>query len=181
MLHYYVHRKNRGFTLTEMLATMIIAGILFAVATPSFLGLFNNSKVKSGLEQLQGALTEAQRQAMRNGKTCQVKLDTEIIDGVPRKVVTINDSIDDSGCLLSKRILSQGVSTASTSSLGNPPKISFSHKGNTPDSGTIVLYSSNSSGEKRCLAISNGLGIMRTGIYNSDTSSITADNCKTSD
>ncbi len=186
MLPYNVHRKVRGFTLTEMLATMIIAGVLFAVATPSFLGWFNNSKVKSGLEQLQGALTEAQRQAMRKGKICSVTIETKKIDGESRDVITFykpesKPPYKYSGCLLSDRILPKGVILKPKLNTTSPPRIEFSLKGNTRNGGTIVVSMSDDSGEKRCLVISPGLGIMRTGIYNGDTSSITSDNCTTSD
>jgi hypothetical protein len=47
--------------------------------------------------------------------------------------------------------------------------------------GTVVIYSSDSSTNKMgCLAISNGLGIIRTGDYNGSTASISANNCTTS-
>ena len=156
MLPYNAHRKERGFTLTEMLVTAIIGSILMAVATPSFLSLFNNSKVKSALEQVQGALTEAQRQAMRRGKSCTITLDTT------NNKITTKTKSGSEGCLLSDRTLPDGVVMTTNIKDKN---IKFSHKGNTTASGKGVLVLSNGSGEKRCLTVSTTLGAMRTGIY----------------
>ena len=170
MLPYNAHRKERGFTLTEMLVTAIIGSILMAVATPNFLSLFNNSKVKSALEQVQGALTEAQRQAMRRGKSCTITLDTT------NKKIKITPSSDSEGCLLSDRTLPDGVVMTTNISSSN---IKFSHKGNTTlsDKGVVVLSIANGSGEKRCLTVSTTLGAMRTGTYDGNPSSPTSDDC----
>ena len=158
MLPYNVHRQERGFTLTEMLATAIIGSILMAVATPSFLSLFNNSQVKSALEQVQGALTEAQRQAMRRGKSCTITLNT-----TDNKITPSSGS---EGCLLSDRTLPKGVVMTTDMSGGN---ITFSHKGNTTANNKVVVLSiANGSGEKRCLTVSSTLGAMRTGTYDDD-------------
>ena len=75
MWHWNV-RKNQGFTLIEMLATAIIIGIVAAISAPNLLGLLNRNRVNQGLVQLEGAIKEAQRQAIRNGKTCKIKLTT---------------------------------------------------------------------------------------------------------
>lgn len=58
-----------------------------------------------------------------------------------------------------------------------PPRITFSSKGNTNNSGTIVINSVNNPYEKRCLVIANGLGIVRTGIYQGDIFSISGVQC----
>ncbi|MEL4894318.1 hypothetical protein P9B04_02515, partial [Crocosphaera sp. Alani8] len=56
----------------------------------------------------------------------------------------------------------------------------FSFKGTTTEMGTIVVQPTKGSGEKRCLVISRGLGIMRTGVYEPDPleDSISGENCK---
>ena len=167
MLPYNVHKQEQGFTLTEMLTTAIIGSILMAVATPSFLSLFNNGQVKSALEKVQGSLTEAQRQAMRRGKSCTITLDTS-----NNKITPSSGS---EGCLLSDRTLPDGVVMTTNISGSN---ITFSHKGNTTlNNGVVVLSIANSSSEKRCLTVSTTLGVMRTGTYDGNPSSPTANNC----
>ncbi len=176
MLLFNVNKNEEGFTLTELMITGVVVSILAAIVAPNFLGLYDNYKVKSSFQELQGALQEAQRQAMRKSQTCKLQLDTVNIDGESRQRITVEKPGGDpnkySGCLLSDRILDKNVTLTTTLS-GNPPKLAFSFKGTTTDSGTIVLSRSDGSGEKKCLAISNGLGIMRTGIYNDSTSDCT--------
>ena len=169
---YDVHKKERGFTLTEMLVTVIVAGILAAITTPSMVGMFNNSKVKSALEELNGALTEAQRQAMRRGKSCTVSIDTT------HNQITVATGTGSEGCLLSDRTFPDELKMTTNIS-GNQVKFSF--RGNTTlsDQGTIVITTQNGSGDQRCLVVSNALGAIKTGIYNGNATSPTAANCNT--
>lgn len=47
-----MQRVAKGFTMVELLITLIIAGIIIAFATPSFLDLMERNRVKSTTEQL---------------------------------------------------------------------------------------------------------------------------------
>ena len=173
-----ISQKEQGFTIIETITTLIVAGILTAIATPSLVGMYRQQKVKEALEQLEGALEEAQRQAMLKGQGCLVDIDT-----------TNNEiSSANSNCLLSTRSLPEEV-TMATNIAGGTPQIEFSYKGNTSNittnpanaQGTIVISRTDSSGYRRCLVITNGLGIMRTGFYDGSTSPITSNNCTTSE
>ena len=60
MLLYDVLKKsNKGFTLVEMIAAVIIVGIIAALAAPNLLGMLNQARVKDGLGQVEGAIREA--------------------------------------------------------------------------------------------------------------------------
>lgn len=179
MLLSNARKNSEGFTLIETLIIVVIIGILSAIAAPSFLGLFNRNKVNDALSQVQGALQEAQRDAIRKSKSCAVTINTT------DKIITSPCLVTGSRDLCDERN-SVGNCTKSriaiaTNLIGTPPIITFSFRGNTTNSGTIVVYTSdNSSSKKGCLAISNGLGIMRTGNYTGATSSaITDDACTT--
>lgn len=175
MSPYNAHKKDRGFSLIEMLVALIIAGILTAISVPSLVGWYNQIKVKQAIDELEGALKEAQRQAMRKGKSCTVTINntTKRITGHEGTTGTGNSN----GCLLGDRRLWQKTEIDTNYTNPNPTKITFSYKGNTTNIGTIVVSTTEATNEKRCLVISSALGAMRTGFYQGDLSSIDAGNC----
>ena len=160
-------KRDRGFTLIELMVTLIIVGVIAAIASPNFVGFLNRIRVDNSLEQLLGAIRETQRLAMRYGSSCKIYIDpdTNILDAT------------DNNCLLNTRTINENVDIRTNLS-GSTPNISFSHKGNTTKMGTIVL-SSNLTDTQKCFVISLGLGIMRTGDYTGNkTGSVSANNCR---
>ncbi len=178
MLLYNAHKKsNQGFTLIEMMVVVIIVGVVAAIAAPNFLGLLNQTRVKDGLAQVEGAIKEAQRQAIRRGKTCKIKFVTKTIDGKLRETINVVDSTDTgetvaadfyNGCLLEERILPIDVDLIT----GGITKITFTVKGNTQaDSEGIIQISHPQTTTVKCLQIAGLLGNILTGDYDSETSS----------
>jgi len=160
--------NDRGFSLIELAIVVCIIGIIAAIAVPNFLGLLNRNRINEGIEKLEGAIKESQRQAMRQGKMCRVNInpDTNIVTGNP------------TNCLLSDRAIRDDL-TIRTNLSGNPPNINFSSKGNTTKMGTIVL-SSDGTDTQKCFVISLGLGISRTGNYTGGKiGSVSANQCET--
>jgi prepilin-type N-terminal cleavage/methylation domain-containing protein len=145
MLLYNARRSNSGFTLTEMIVTIIIIGVIAAIAAPNLLGLLNRNRVNEAVRQIEGAIKEAQRQAIRESSSCTVNITsaTRTVSG---------------GCLLSNRIINSNVN------INSDHTIAFSGKGNTDSSATIVVSTSNNNVQK-CLNISAGLGLIREGDY----------------
>jgi prepilin-type N-terminal cleavage/methylation domain-containing protein len=178
MLLYNARRKsNKGFTLVEMIVTLVIVGVIASIAAPNFLGLLNQNRVKDGLAQVEGAIKEAQRQAIRRGKTCKIKFVTKTIDGKSRETINVVESTDTgetvaadfyNGCLLEERILPVDVSV----NTGGITKITFSVKGNTQaDSEGIIRVSHPQTTNVKCLQIAGLLGNILTGDYDTATSS----------
>ncbi|PSO79590.1 MAG: hypothetical protein BRC41_18775 [Cyanobacteria bacterium QH_9_48_43] len=65
MLPLSVNKSNQGFTLLETATVVVVIGILAAISAPSLLGWYNRTKVDSALNEVRGALQQAQREAMR--------------------------------------------------------------------------------------------------------------------
>ncbi len=159
--------RDRGYTLTEMMVTLIIIGVIAAIALPAFTGLLSRYRLEGALQQLLGAINETQRLAMVRGKSCRINVNPST------NKITANTA----GCLLSDRSLNSEIKIRSNF-IGST-YITFSYKGSTTRAGTIVLSSDNTDLQK-CFVISLGTGIKRVGNYNgSKTGSVSRNNCQT--
>lgn len=159
-----VQTKDNGFTLTEMIITVIVAGVLAAITLPSLVGLLNRNQVNEAQRQVETALKDAQRQAIRRGRSCRVTINT-----------TANTiSSPDNGCLLSQRDVDEGTlvggDKVSLKANSNTLTISFTHKGTTTSQDVIVIDSSLTDA-KKCVAIADGIGTVRTGTYTGNVNS----------
>lgn len=153
-----VNKNSKGFTLAETLVMVVIIGILAAITAPSFMRWLQNERVDDALVNLEGALKETQREAIRKSATCGVL----VPDGDGQTLTRSATSA--ASCSLSSRRLPDGVSIISNLQT-NPKSIRFSLRGTTTSSATIALSAPDDLGQKRCLVISNPLGITRTGFY----------------
>jgi prepilin-type N-terminal cleavage/methylation domain-containing protein len=186
MLLYNARRKvNQGFTLIEMMVTVIIIGVIAALAAPNFLGLLNQSRVKDSLAQVEGAIKEAQRQAIRKGKTCKISF-TSSGTGDNLSIVQIHPNETISGraysyseCLLSNRelpksvsfsLLNSGSGTLETINSTNEVNLAFSTKGNPNVQGIMIVIEHPGTNTKKCIQIAGLLGNMITGDYDSTDS-----------
>ena len=161
-----IKKGDRGFTLIELAVVSVIIGIIAAIAAPNLLGLLNRYRVNRATETLVGAIKEAQKQAMRQGKLCRVNINpaNNTITGTP------------ANCLLNNRKIEDSI-TIRTNIRGTIPNISFSFRGSTTKMGTIVI-SSEGTNFQQCFVISSGTGIARTGTYTgSRTGSVFPTDC----
>ena len=146
MLLYSVRNKDRGFTLIEMITVIIIVGVIAAIASPNLLGLLNRSRANSAVSEIEGAIREAQRLAIRNGRSCTINITsaTRTVSG---------------GCLLSNRVVDDNVDIDANQT------ITFSGKGNTTTGAATIVVSTNNNSVQKCVFVSGGLGLIRTGDY----------------
>ena len=176
-------QENYGYTLIEIITTLIIVGVLAAIAAPNLFNLYRRYQLTDAFRQLESSIKISQKQAKRLRKTCKIKLDLVNVNGKTRNRIAIVQASDPgerkksySGCLMKEIIFPEFIELE-TNIPGSTNKINFSHKGNTTTSGTIKLFISNLDLD-RCLVISNGLGIIRTGRYYNTTSKLTSEQCK---
>lgn len=176
-------KQNYGFTLVETIAVLIIVGIFSALATPNLFGLYRQYQLTNAFRDLESSIKISQKQAKRLGITCKIKLDRIDISGEIRNRIAVVNSSDPgergknySRCLIEEKVFPEFIELE-TNIPGSTNKIVFSHKGNTTTSGTIKLSIKNLDLD-RCLVISNGLGIIRTGRYRSTKPKLTSKDCK---
>ena len=147
MLLYRVRKQDNGFTLVEMIVAVIIVGVLAAVSAPNLLGWYNRSRANATLDKVEGAIKEAQRQAMRNGRSCAIN-----ITNASRTI--------SGGCLLSNRVFGDYITLNS-----DQATIAFSSKGTTATD-ALIQVTTNEGNVRRCLVVTSGLGLIRTGDMN---------------
>jgi len=158
MLLFSARKSIQGFTLIEMLIIIAVIGILAAISAPSFLAWLNKKQVDDALVTLQGALQEAQREAIRKSNSCEVELDT-----------TDNEVTSADGCL----VTGDRTFKSDVRMVPNETSFEFSYRGTITlsDAGTVVFLNEDNPSYKKCLVISSPLGIVRTGNYTGQVSS----------
>jgi type IV fimbrial biogenesis protein FimT len=69
-------KNHNGFTLLELIVTISIAGILMALAIPSFSDMIRGSRLTTTINELVGSLNLARSEAVKRGTTVIVKAKT---------------------------------------------------------------------------------------------------------
>jgi prepilin-type N-terminal cleavage/methylation domain-containing protein len=166
MFHKFIARGNQGFTLIEALVTILILGISAAIATPSLTNWLDNKKVDYALAQIEGAIKEAQSTAVRKNQICQVSIQVSAEETVVSATPT--------SCLpTGSRNLQDDILGIENGNLDttqpNNTEIIFSPKGTTPitttDAVVVVHRDNDNHNYMKCLIISSGIGMIRTGDY----------------
>jgi prepilin-type N-terminal cleavage/methylation domain-containing protein len=166
---YNVRKSNSGFTLVELLMTLIIISVIAALTAPSFLGLMSRNRVNEAALKVEGALKEAQRQAVRKGKQCTIIVDTDNT-GTPGEIGIMNPPPPPEGCLLSNRILdSNDLNTGIQLNTNTPATgFNFSGKGNIDGNfanPVIVISMPNRTIQRKCVVLDGFFGVLKSGDY----------------
>jgi type II secretory pathway pseudopilin PulG len=140
---------NQGFTILEALIVVVFVGILAAMAGPSYFAWSQRRAVDSAITSIEGAIKEAQRQAMARSQTCTLTFNSTTITSSP------------ANCLITGDRTLQNVDVAASNT-----SLSFNNLGNTTGSTvTIVVNPTGNTNLKRCLVLSTPLGLIGTGKY----------------
>lgn len=165
--------SEKGFTLIEIIAILVIIGIGSAIATPSLVNSQRQDRVNQAHSRIRSALVEAQINANRRSQPCTVIIGTSSTTGNP------------AGCLLeSIEYESDIVSITKRNSSGDnfvdpPDNVTFTFQGRTNNQ-TIWVARKDFDGNvipgtAKCIVISN-VGMIRTGIYDTEATSADCSN-----
>jgi prepilin-type N-terminal cleavage/methylation domain-containing protein len=186
--------KDKGFTLLEITVVIVIVAILGAIVTPSFINLFNVNKVNDAVDKTKAAIQEAQNQAIRYSRKCQIKiLNTgqatksgviakhPTIEALPTTSPPPTGAPVEESCLLNGDRILSGIELQNESGSFTDLVISFDSKGRTDVSSSQTLFLSipGVPNPKKCVVVSYGLGLIRSGDYK-EVLPFASGNCETS-
>ncbi|PSW32199.1 GspH/FimT family pseudopilin [Photobacterium phosphoreum] len=99
--HYIHHHgdSQRGFTLLELVFTVVIMGILIAMAAPSFNGLIESNKVKRLATEIEWLLVQAKSEAVMRGDNVEVQV---VVDGAGTPIWSIISRTTSGGVTLAE-------------------------------------------------------------------------------
>jgi len=61
-------RRSKGFTLVELMITLVVLGVLVAIAFPNFRGVTRSNQVATANNEVLGLLSLARSEALRNNR-----------------------------------------------------------------------------------------------------------------
>ena len=74
-------KNQRGFTLIELMLTLIVAGVLMAMAAPSFINVIKNNRLTTQANEFITAMNLARSEAIKRGTSIDVTAATAAADG----------------------------------------------------------------------------------------------------
>ena len=172
---------NTGFTLIESLIVIFLVGILAAIAAPSFFSWVRNKEVDEVMVQIVGALKEAQSEALRTGNRCMVTITAQEVRAMTLPspgencLPTGNRGFSNSTPNLQLFTTISNV-PAEPASPDVDRRLIFTHKKTTPNDGIVVIAQPDAS-RQRCIVVSAGLGLIRTGFYQGNPTVLNESNC----
>lgn len=67
--------KNKGFTLTELMVVLILAGVALAIVSPSISRAFRRTGVRAAVDEFSSTHSLARSAAVRYGRTAELHID----------------------------------------------------------------------------------------------------------
>lgn len=161
--------REKGFTLIELMVTLVIAGILLSIAIPSFQNLIIDSRLNATASDLADAVRLARSEALKRNRPvvfCQIDPgDPEDCDpGGNWGGWALHDDMDDDDKVLRLGLLTGFGDTIRVSSDLNSQTATFTGDGLARSAGalineaTITICATSGSGEKTREVVFGGAG-----------------------
>ncbi|OKH11607.1 Tfp pilus assembly protein FimT/FimU [[Limnothrix rosea] IAM M-220] len=191
------HSTLEGFTLIEVLVVVLLIAIMSAIIGPGMLGFLSRARVNSAQSELQGLLQEAQRSAIRESRSCKVRIPVtaSTASGSTNDVLSISSSCVSAGTRELENVqirhnladISANYDPADDDPEDN---LLFDFRGGTEDflgnpstdveNLVIVLSAEENNIFQKCIVVSDGLGLIRLGNYTPNDTSTLDTNCTAS-
>jgi prepilin-type N-terminal cleavage/methylation domain-containing protein len=159
-------KGDQGFTLLELIVTVLVLGILSSIAAPSWLAFINNQRVRTVNDRVLQSLRSAQSEAKRTKRDVKITFDTTVdppkIDFEPPlatggKTQTLNAGGEIKPGTLSLTFNKPDPTDSKKSSLV------FDYQGNlTTGTTPFIVAVAPRGGTKKCVIVETLLGGMRT-------------------
>lgn len=145
-------RKALGFTLIELMVVIAIAGILVSMATPSFIEMTKDSRMRSEANALLGAFAYARTEAVKRGNSVHVGV-AGTGGGVMVWVDAAGGTTNSRDAGEELRIWEPIHDTMSINSAGNNPFFIFTGTGIVSPSDTLTLCDNRTAETGRSLTV----------------------------
>ena len=153
--------RSQGFTLTEVLAVVVIIGILAVLSVPSGINIWARIQLEDAQNKVERALRTARANARASlqGRAWVVEIDNSD-PNVPTLVIQDEEGRCDEPTPCQRVRLNNFVTVTSTFA-NERGRAVFDSEGRARQLGRFVVSSTYSQGENRCVVVSTLIGTLR--------------------
>ncbi len=153
---------DRGFTLSEMLVSLVISGLLMAIASPSFIAFQRTQTLNTARSEALDVMREAQAKAIQHRRKWQASF--RVKEGWVQWATHPAGMLPSDGVWKNFPLGVQLDAETTLSKSGEIRRIQFNHLGQVNGQlGRLTFSMPNGGSTKRCVIVSTLLGALRTG------------------